>query len=551
LWNGATAGTYSLAAVATDDQGATSTSIPVTITVAAPNVPPNVSITGPAAGATFTALASVTVTAAATDTDGSIASIAFFANGAPLGADATSPYAIAWTNVQAGAYTLTAVATDNQGATTTSAAVPITVNQPPGRKNMALAANGAVATASSTLNGNYPASGAIDGDHKGLLWGAGGAWNDGTPYAAPDWLEVAFDGLKAIDEVGVFSMQDNYASPIEPTPTMTFTSWGLRAFEVQYWTGSAWAAVPGGAVTNNTLVWRRFAFAPVTTSRIRVVVTGAMNGYSRIMEVEAFGVSPGINAPPEVTMTSPVAGAVFTAPATVMLTAAASDADGAIVSVEFFANGAPIGSVAASPYSLSWGAVAAGSYSLTAVATDDDGATATSAAVLVTVGQPGVRMNVALASNGGVATASSTLTANYPASAVINGDRRGVGWGAGGGWNDGTSNAVPDWIEVSFAGAKTLDEINVFSMQDVYWAPAEPTPAMTFAYFGLRAFEVQYWDGSDWVAIPGGAVADNGLVWRQFTFAPITTTKIRVLITGVLNGYSRAIEVEAWGNQSP
>ena len=35
-------------------------------------------------------------------------------------------------------------------------------------------------------------------------------------------------------------MQDNYTAPVEPTATMTFGSWGLRNFEVQYWTGTAW-----------------------------------------------------------------------------------------------------------------------------------------------------------------------------------------------------------------------------------------------------------------------------------------------------------------------
>ena len=70
---------------------------------------------------------------------------------------------------------------------------------------------------------------------------------------------------------------------------------------------------------------------------------------------------------------------------------------------------------------------------------------------------------------------------------------------------------------------------------------------MTFTSFGLRAFEVQYWDGAAWVTVPGAAVTNNNLVWRRFTFAPVTTTKIRVHITGALNGYARSMEVEAWG----
>jgi hypothetical protein len=58
---------------------------------------------------------------------------------------------------------------------------------------------------------------------------------------------------------------------------------------VQYWSGSAWTDVPGGAVTNNNLVWRQFTFAPVTTTKIRVLVTATADGvWSRIAEVEAY-----------------------------------------------------------------------------------------------------------------------------------------------------------------------------------------------------------------------------------------------------------------------
>ncbi len=45
---------------------------------------------------------------------------------------------------------------------------------------------------------------------------------------------------------------------------------------------------------------------------------------------------------------------------------------------------------------------------------------------------------------------------------MINGDRRGLNWGSGGGWNDGTANGWPDWLEVQFNGPQTIDEIDVF-----------------------------------------------------------------------------------------
>ena len=145
---------------------------------------------------------------------------------------------------------------------------------------------------------------------------------------------VDLGGYKLIEEVDVFSMQDNYGSPVEPTPDMTFVSWGLRAFERN--AGQlGLGPIPGASVTTNTLVWRQFVFVPLATTKIRVFVTGALNGYSRMMEVEAWGVPaagdpPGgpINQPPAVAITTPADGEAFTTPVSLVPAAQATDTDG-------------------------------------------------------------------------------------------------------------------------------------------------------------------------------------------------------------------------------
>jgi len=96
-----------------------------------PNQPPSVTLTAPTDGATFTAPANITFAAAASDTDGTISQVAFYANGTPIGTDNTAPYGAVWSGVAAGTYSLTASATDNRGATTSSIAVHVTVNPPP------------------------------------------------------------------------------------------------------------------------------------------------------------------------------------------------------------------------------------------------------------------------------------------------------------------------------------------------------------------------------------------------------------------------------------
>src|SRR6185295_10146677 len=128
--------------------------------------------------------------------------------------------------------------------------------------NIALASIGATASASSTYagGGTYLPAGTINGDRSGANWGAGGGWNDNTPNAWPDWLEVDFGIAQSITEIDVFSVQDSFLSPTTPTSTMTFSLYGLVDFLVQYWDGSAWQTIPGGTVTGNTLVWRQFLF---------------------------------------------------------------------------------------------------------------------------------------------------------------------------------------------------------------------------------------------------------------------------------------------------
>jgi regulation of enolase protein 1 (concanavalin A-like superfamily) len=96
-----------------------------------PNAAPAVSIGSPAANSTFTAPATIDITANASDSDGSVVRVDFYSNGSLLGSDSSSPFQLRWSNVAAGSYTLTARATDNGGAATTSASVAITVSNAP------------------------------------------------------------------------------------------------------------------------------------------------------------------------------------------------------------------------------------------------------------------------------------------------------------------------------------------------------------------------------------------------------------------------------------
>jgi hypothetical protein len=243
------------------------------------NPPPSVSITSPSSGATFTAPASVTINANASD-NGSITKVDFYNGSTLLGTDTSSPYSYSWTSVGAGSYSLTAKATDNLGATTTSSAVSITVN------------------------------------------------------------------------------------------------------------------------------------------------------------------SSG-NAPPTASITSPANNASFTAPASITINANASDPGGSVSKVDFFNGSTLLGTDTSSPYSFSWTNVSAGTYSLTAKATDNLGATGTSAAISVTVTGGGGCSYPQYVENGGYVAGSRVKNAGnsyeckpYPYSGWCNGAAWAYGPGTGTYWSD-------------------------------------------------------------------------------------------------------------------
>jgi len=93
----------------------------------------------------------VTLTANASDSDGSIASVAFYAGSTLLGTDTSAPFSYTWSSVANGSFSLTAVATDNQGGTTTSMAVPITVADPSASTVTGVSVSPATALVNSTV----------------------------------------------------------------------------------------------------------------------------------------------------------------------------------------------------------------------------------------------------------------------------------------------------------------------------------------------------------------------------------------------------------------
>jgi RHS repeat-associated protein len=305
--------------VATDGQGAQTTSNARTITVAA-NQPPTVSLTQPANNSSYLPPASITLKANATapEDNDTVARVDFFANGTLIGSDTTKAFTFTWDGPAPGTYTLTAVATDGQGAQTTSNARTVNVdaaNLPP-TVSLTAPANKATFAAGATI------------------------------------------ALKA------------NASPPEANDTVARVDF----FDGATLVGSASAAPYTASITNA---------APGTHVLTAVATDG--QGAQTTSAARTITVTGAANQPPAVSFASPADGASFTAPATIPLSVNASDPDGTVASVTFFQGASVIGTVSVAPFTFNWMNVAAGSYAVTAVATDNAGAATTSTAINITV----------------------------------------------------------------------------------------------------------------------------------------------------------------------
>ncbi len=531
------------------------------------------------------------------------------------------------------------------GTACTLPPTPTTTPTPPPpveRTNHALAANGGTAAGTTELN---PASNAIDGSR---VWAIDSAWKDNDPGIFPDTLQITFNGPKSIDEISIFAVRDDFLNTTPPEETTMTTLYSLVDFEVQNWTGSEWATVPGGLVTGNDKAWVKLTFPPVDTTAIRVIVNSAsQDGYTRIVELEAWGdvpvpspsPTPAVEPSPTATVEPSPTPTVEPDPsptqmpmlrknhalsangATAVGSTELNPASNAIDGSRVWANGGawkdstpgdfpdflgvsfngtktidevsvfavlddyltttpPDSTTSTSMYSLVafevqywdgvvWTPVPGGTVmgnnkawvkiTFPAVSTTGFRVVVNNAAVDgysriveleawgdVPVPQPSptpiVRMNHSLTANGGVASGSTEVNS---ASNAIDGSRV---WAVGGAWKDSSPGLFPDVLTVTFNGTKTIDEISIFAVRDDFNNTTPPDMTTTTTQYSLIDFEVQYWDGSNWLTVPGGLVTGNNLAWVKLTFAPISTSRIRVLVNNAaVDGYSRIVELEAWG----
>ncbi|MBV7296431.1 Ig-like domain-containing protein [Enterovibrio paralichthyis] len=333
------------------------------------NVSPTLDLTSPLNNAQLTVGDKVVLAATATDSDGSVRDVEFFANNTSLGSVSSAPYTLNWTATE-GQFTIKARVTDNEGATSETSVsvnvlppdfgVPPTVSLTNPTNDSQIKAGEIVNLSASAADADGPVASVeffVDDISVGSATSA--------PFVV-DWTATegthTFDA-KATDEDGLVT----WAGKVTLNVAGDVVGGGCAGVPV-YTAGTKYAA--GDIVQNGNY-------------KYQCDVAGWCSSDSAWAYEPQFGLywqdawtEQGICAiVPTVTFTSPADNATVLAGQTVSVAVDASDADGSVTNVEFFAGATSLGMDNAAPYAVDWLATGAGDVSLSAVATDNEGNT--------------------------------------------------------------------------------------------------------------------------------------------------------------------------------
>jgi len=273
-----------------------------------------------------------------------------------------------------------------------NAANVVTLNEMPGWNPVPNSlSKGKPVTASSTEAAANVASNAVDGSYT-TRWS--------SLYTDAQWLSVDLGANYNVNRVKI-----------------TWEAAYGRDYTIQYSSnGITWTTAK--AITGNTSLVNDHTGLTGTARYVRMNGSARATAYGySIYELEVYGTAANVNQAPTVSITSPANNATFTAPAALSVSSNAADSDGSITQVDFYNGTTLLGTDNTAPYSYTWSNVSAGSFSITARATDNGGAVATSSAVNVTVTTV-VSVPTNLATGRPVTVSSTEAGVNVAANAV-------------------------------------------------------------------------------------------------------------------------------------
>ncbi len=375
------------------------------------NNQPTVLLTSPLNNSTFTKNDSVVISANATDTDGSITSVEFSVAGQVIALDSSAPYEVNWL-ATVGSHVVSAKATDDLGA---SSQVTVNISVSDSQGNQSPTASLVYPTADAQIKaGDLAVLTAEANDADGsvervdfyvdnILIGA-----DNTAPYQHDWLAV-----EGIHTFKVAVTDDLNAETISSEVTLAVSNGqvgggcqGVPNFVAgtHYQSGDEVAnenhkyRCDIGGWCSSTSAW---AYAPGTG----LYWTDAWT------DLGVCAITP------DVAIVTPTDNAVVLAGSTTVIAANASDSDGSVTQVEFFADNQSIGIDTSAPYRANWVASTAGNVQLKVIATDNEN-NSSEATVRVAVSDEPVVVSLTSPANGGMIQLGKSLALAADASSL-------------------------------------------------------------------------------------------------------------------------------------
>ena len=359
-----------------------------------PYTGPTVRITAPANNALVTPGSTIKIEVSASDAVNQVTKVEFFNGTTRLGEDTTAPYSFDLTNVVVGTYTLTAKVTNNLNMTATSTAKTVIV-----KDNVVPGDLYGIYTEQPTINNKV-----VYGQDANIY-----LWNNLvniTPAPAPfegnevlafraspgNWfgfgVDVDLKNLSAYADGALkFHFKTTYAGQIRI---------GLKSSTGDNWVDFNPAVEKYGLKRDG--LWHEVSipFKDFPNINLATLDQAFMLAGDAPTTVADFYIDniyysaqpPQANVAPQVSISAPTNNAILTAPASIAITALATDSDGTVAKVAFFNGTTKLGEVNAAPFTFNWEAIGVGTYTLTAQATDNSGATTSSEPIKITVTYP-------------------------------------------------------------------------------------------------------------------------------------------------------------------
>ncbi|WP_419205811.1 Ig-like domain-containing protein [Photobacterium leiognathi] len=373
-------GNHTITAVATDNENATQTdTVTVSVISANENIAPTVAISSPTTDANVTEGDSVTISANAQDKDGSVTKVEFFVDNQLIATSTSAPFTAQWT-ATAGNHQITAKATDNEGSATTSTAVSINVSE--------VIVGGGCGDIPTFKSGTQYAAGDLveNNNHKYRCDIAG--WCS----SSSDWAYAPGEGQHWSD-----AWTDLGICAIAPEVTLTSLSGQQTVLAGTSLIIDAEATDADGTIAQVSFYANDQLIETDTSAPYSAQWLASGLGNTTIKAVATDNEANTGEASATVTvsdqalvtsLTSPVSGSVVTLGKALTLSATATALTGDVRQVDFIINGNIVATDTTAPYSASWTAQSAGSYTVTALATTGTGETALSTAASIKVQEP-------------------------------------------------------------------------------------------------------------------------------------------------------------------